>query len=110
MAEEEKGRRIRLRPEPIEKGPEPVYANFVQVNHTPWDFTFHFGNFFLPPEVPQEPPEFPLEVKSVARVTIPTKLIKGIVRALETNIKRHEESYGTLPDSIPEEEEEEIQR
>ncbi len=105
MAQEEKGHRIRLRPEPTEKGPEPIYANYVQVNHTPWDFTFHFGNFFIPPDVPQEPAELELEVKSVARITVPIRLIKGIVSALQKNIKRYEESFGVLPDSTPEEEE-----
>ncbi len=110
MAEEEKRRPVRLRPEATEKGPALIYANFVQVNHTPWDFTLHFGNFFLPPEAPQakesqEAAEFELEVKSVARISVPTRLIRGIVRALETNIKRYEDSYGVLPDSRPEEEE-----
>jgi hypothetical protein len=75
------------------------------VNHTPWDFTFHFGNFFIPPDVPQEPAELELEVKSVARITVPIRLIKGIVSALQKNIKRYEESFGVLPDSTPEEEE-----
>lgn len=105
MAEEEKVRRVKLRPEPPEKGREPVYANFLQVNHTPWDFTFHFGTFFLPPEVPEEPGELELEVKAVARITVPTRLIKGIIKAIQTNIEKYESSYGVLPDSSPEEEE-----
>lgn len=107
MAEEAKRRQVRLRPEATEKGPAPIYANFVQVNHTPWDFTLHFGSFFIPPEVPQEAAEFGLEVKSVARITVPTKLIKAIVRAIELNIKRHEASFGAIPDDIKSEEEEE---
>ncbi len=106
MADEEKGQRGRLRPEPPEKGPEPIYANYVLVNHTPWDFMFHFGNFFIPPEVPKEPAEYEFEVKSVARITVPTTLIKGIVRALQTNIETYESIHGVLPDGRLEEKEE----
>ena len=104
MAEEEKGRQVKLRLEPPEKGREPFYANFLQVNHTPWDFTFHFGNFFLPPEVPEEPGVLELEVKAVARITIPPRLIKGIIKAIQVNIETYESSFGVLPDSSPEEE------
>lgn len=100
MGEQEKEVTVKLRM--VEPGDKPVpllYSNFVQVNHTPWDFTLHFGNFSVPPEKPTLPKgatEVQLEVKAVARITVSTGLIKMLLKALQENIARYESTYGTI--------------
>lgn len=94
MSNEEKSRTFEIRLEPIEKGPPSIYANFMNVNHTQWDFTLHFGHVVLPTLIKEE--EQYLEAKAVARITIPVNLIKGVVRALNENIARYEKNHGTI--------------
>ena len=90
----EKGRTFEIRLEPVEKGPPGIYANFMNINHTKWDFTLHFGHFIIPTVIKEE--EQSLEAKAVARITLPVNLIKGVVRALNENIATYEKNHGII--------------
>lgn len=98
---EKKSRKFEIRLEPIEKGPLSTYANFMNVNHTKWDFTLHFGHVVIPTVIEEETRY--LEAKVAARITVPANLIKDIVRALNENIVTYEKKYGVI---VPTEEEE----
>ena len=61
-----------------------VYANMVQVGHTPEEFILDFMNLFPPAGVVS------------ARVIVSPGHIKRIAAALAENIKRYEEQFGTI--------------
>jgi hypothetical protein len=61
-----------------------VYANMVQVGHTPEEFVLDFMNLFPPTGVVS------------ARVLMSPSHIKRFVSALSENIKRYEEQFGEI--------------
>jgi len=89
------GVEVKLRLPSIDEMPDRTYANFMQVNHTAWDFTLHFGHMVIPTEVPEKTRD--LEVKLVARITVPATLIRSIITALQTNLEVFEKAFGPIP-------------
>lgn len=61
-----------------------VYANMVQVGHTPEEFILDFMNLFPPAGV------------VAARVIVSPGHVKRIAAALAENIKRYEEQFGAI--------------
>ena len=61
-----------------------VYANMVQVGHTPEEFVLDFMNIFPPAGI------------ITSRVIISPGHMKRIVAALADNLKRYEEQFGAI--------------
>ncbi|MGH3048701.1 MAG: DUF3467 domain-containing protein [Gaiellaceae bacterium] len=79
-----------------------VYANEVNVWHTPYEFTLDFA-VTEPPEVddpddPQSPITIPNTV--VARVRLPVGLISGVLQAVNASMTGYERSWGSI--KVPE--------
>lgn len=61
-----------------------VYANMVQVAHTPEEFILDFMNLFPPSGI------------VTSRVVVSPQHMKRIVVALQENIKRYEDQFGGI--------------
>jgi hypothetical protein len=71
-----------------------LYANYVHVTFTPEDFTMHLGWYALPPFT--EPPsgDFEVQIRPLAKVTLPLNLVRGVVNVLERQMEAWEKSFG----------------
>lgn len=88
-----------------------VYANFVNVWSTAFEFTIDFcaTQPAIMPEGPDGPDENePVTVPCtvVSRVRIPPTLIYEIFRALDDNLARYEKNWGPIEEPEPPEDEE----
>ncbi len=75
----------------------PIYANFVNVNHTPWDFRLTFGILKTPmpgAEVDQAKDAGAVEPEAVADIILPANLMHGVISALKDNFDRYIAQYG----------------
>ena len=73
-----------------------VYSNFLGVWHSPYEFPLDFC-VTQPPQPSEEDPErtvMPCVV--VSRIKIPVTLIFDVVRALNENMTRYEETFGEI--------------
>lgn len=86
--------------------PEPtpedkiLYANVILVNHTPWDFALHFDRLTTPIKRPESKEgQVEIEATKIATIHIPVTLVRGLIEALQTNLKGYEVQYGkvTIP-------------
>jgi len=68
-------------PDEVLKG---VYANMVQIAHTPEEFILDFMNLFPPTGI------------VTARVILSPSHMKRIVAALQDNLKRYEAQFGNI--------------
>lgn len=81
----------------------PVYANFINVSHTPWDYRLVFAQI-RPPVTPDESQEAlaeGLRPEGVAELIIPANLMAGFMTALKQNFDQYVTSYG-VPGMEPE--------
>lgn len=76
----------------------PLYANLLNVNHTPWDLTLHFAHVVLPNPSPLLDQEDSMAVKgkSVAVISIPPSLTRSLIAALQTTLESYERLYGKV--------------
>lgn len=75
----------------------PTYANFVNVNHTPWDFRLTFAVVRTPLEGevgPDEDGNLEIHPEGVSEVIIPANLVFGLISALKENFDRYVGTYG----------------
>src|SRR3954464_442659 len=74
-----------------------VYANFLSVWHTAYEFTLDFG-VTQPPQIDQEDPDAPVRVdcRVVSRVKIPVTVLFDVLRALNENMTRYEQVFGEI--------------
>jgi hypothetical protein len=73
----------------------PTYANFVNVNHTPWDFRLAFGILRSPmPGSELDSSGGLVEPEGVADLIIPANLMHGLISALQTNFSQYLEQFG----------------
>lgn len=75
----------------------PIYANYVNVNHTPWDFRLTFGVLKSPmpgTEVDQAQQAGAVEPEAVADLILPANLMHGLIGALQQGFDRYIEQYG----------------
>ena len=63
------------------------YANFARISHMPGDFFFDFGQ-----HVPEQN-----TVALKRRIIMSPVNAKSFLRALDENLKKYEERYGTVP-------------
>jgi hypothetical protein len=64
-----------------------VYANYMIVQHTPYEFQVHFAYI-----MPSQEGSDAIEADVVAKVNIPTELMPGMIRALEENFQKFREN------------------
>ncbi len=74
----------------------PLYSNSFLVNHSPWDFALHFNYVATPIKPPKDSTPITIQARRVAVIAIPPTLIRGLITALQTNLKRYEEHYGEI--------------
>lgn len=81
------------------------YANLLNVWHTAHEFTLDFATT-MPPESAVDDlgnPVVRVPVQVVQRVKVPPSLLFEIMRALNENMTRYEESFGSIQRSGGEE-------
>jgi hypothetical protein len=71
-----------------------VYANFLSVWHTPYEFTLDFAATQPPVESEDGPVVVPCRV--VTRVKVPVTVMFDILRALNENMTRYERVFGEI--------------
>jgi hypothetical protein len=91
-------------PNELEAG---VYANFLSVWHTAYEFTLDFG-VTQPPQIDAEDPDAPVRVECrvVSRVKIPVTVLFDVLRALNENMTRYEQVFGEIKRPEPPDEQE----
>jgi len=75
----------------------PIYANFVNVNYTPWDFRVTFGVLKTPlpgVEIEQAQQVGAVQPEVVADLILPANLMHGLIGALRQGFDRYIEQYG----------------
>jgi len=75
-----------------------VYANEVNVWHTPYEFTLDFA-VTEPPEVEDpDDPASPITIPNtvVARIGVPVGLVFGVLKAINAAFEGYERSWGTI--------------
>ena len=76
---------------------KPLYANYVSVNHTPWDFRLTFSVVKAPvpgPEREEAERQATLLGEAVADLMIPASLMHGLISALTSNFDTYIKQYG----------------
>lgn len=70
-----------------------VYSNFVQVSHSPWDFTLRFCD--APPggDVPKLKKGDMVEIPTIVEVVIPVILMSGLIKALNVQNEKYVKTY-----------------
>ncbi len=71
-----------------------TYSNYVEVHHTPWDFSLRFSD--APPIYDKR------EIKSdgsysvplVKEIVIPVSLVPGLIEALKKQLEKFNKDYG----------------
>jgi hypothetical protein len=73
-----------------------VYANFLAVWHSGHEFTLDFCTTQPPKPSEEDPQRTVMPSLVVSRVKIPVTLIFDVVRALNENMTRYEETFGEI--------------
>jgi Protein of unknown function (DUF3467) len=73
-----------------------VYANFLAVWHSPHEFTLDFCSTQPPRPAENDPDRTVMPSLVVSRIKIPVTLIFDVVRALNENMTRYEETFGEI--------------
>lgn len=85
---------IQFHPEITESTPT-YYSNFVQVSHTPYEFSLTFAKIPSPPNVDQiamAQAGKPVKIESLMQIAIPVKLMPGLLEALLNQKELYEKS------------------
>ena len=77
------------------------YSNYVEVAHSEYEFSLSFSK--LPSKLrPQQLLDVqagqPLVLEPQLLIDVPTRLVKGLIRALELQVEKYEARFGELPD------------
>lgn len=81
-----------------------IYANSVEVNHTPYDVSLRFCDAEpITPDMVAGKEKFEYRVPIVAHIVVPPRLVPTIITALSFQLKSYEAAYGKV-DSAPKEE------
>jgi hypothetical protein len=73
-----------------------VYANFLGVWHSAYEFTLDFATTQPARPSDDDPSNMVMPCLVVSRVKIPVTLIFDVVRALNENMTRYEETFGEI--------------
>jgi hypothetical protein len=92
---EKKTEEVKLEIQVDEDVAQGIYANLAVVNHSDAEFTLDF--IFVQPQAPR--------AKVRSRVISSPKHIKRLLLALEENVKKYEQRFGSIdvgsPDDVP---------
>jgi hypothetical protein len=80
-------------PNELEAG---VYANFLSVWHTAYEFTLDFGVMQQVGEQEDSDSALQVPVRVVSRVRIPVALLFEVLKALNTNMSGYEATFGPI--------------
>ena len=82
--------------------PQRIYSNYVEVNHTPNDFSLKFCDAEpINIDVLAGRKEYEHRIPVVAHIAVPVRLLPAIINALSVQLKSYETAYGKV-DSAPE--------
>ena len=73
-----------------------VYANFLGVWHSAYEFTLDFATTQPARPAEDDPERTVMPVLVSSRVKIPVTLIFDVVRALNENMTRYEDTFGEI--------------
>jgi hypothetical protein len=73
-----------------------VYANFLGVWHSPYEFTLDFCVTQPPQPAEENAGRAVMPCLVVSRIKIPVTLIFDVVRALNENMTRYEDAFGEI--------------
>jgi len=82
--EEQKGQNQQLQIKATDEALKGAYANMAQISHGPEEFILDFVNIM--------PPHGQL----VSRIVVSPSHAKRLMKALEENVKKYEEKFGTI--------------
>lgn len=94
---DDEGARVRLGTVEVPDYVRPIYANFLNVNHTPWDFRLVFALVRAPmpgTETQEAEQAEAVHPQAVAEVVIPANLMHGVISALKTTFDSYIEQHG----------------
>lgn len=95
--DDEQGQSLAMGPVDIPEFLRPTYANFVNVNHTPWDFRLTFAVVRAPlpgAEAERAVGAGAVHADAVADIILPANLMHGLISALQENFTRYLDLYG----------------
>lgn len=102
LSKDKEGNEIALNLEPSKSSElGRVYSNFVQISHSPWDFTLRFCD--APPaidlpKVSKDSKAVTLEIPTKVELIIPVNVIQDLISALKDNYKNYVKYYGHRDD------------
>jgi hypothetical protein len=79
------------------------YSNYIEVTHSEYEFALSFAK--LPTKLrPQQLLDVkagqPLLIEPLLQVEVPTRLIKGLIRALTLQVEIYEKRYSAIPGTV----------
>lgn len=85
--------------------PSATYTNYIEVSHSEYEFALSCAK--LPAKLrPQQLLDVqagePLLLEPLLQIEVPTRLIKGFIRALKIQVDLYEKRYGPIYDSAQE--------
>ena len=78
------------------------YSNYIEVAHTEYEFVLSFAKVpskLGPQQLLDAKSGQPLVLEPIIKAEIPLRLIRGLVRALESQIEKYETRFGKIIDS-----------
>jgi hypothetical protein len=94
---EDKGEQISIGGVHIPDYLRPVYANYANVNYTPWDFRITFAVVRSPVPGAEEDAvrgQGVVQPEAVTEVIVPATLMHGLISALQSAFARYLDAYG----------------
>lgn len=89
--------KVRFVPAPDDKSQQEVYANIVQVSHTPWDFTLVFCCATMPEESEvrkvKNKKEMAVHSPRVASIKVSPRMANEIVQVLQAQINQYKKEF-----------------
>lgn len=73
-----------------EDQPKEIYSNHVIINHTQTEFNLFFARINPIISQSQIPKGKGTKLDIVARITLPSQIISGLIKAFESNLKKFE--------------------
>lgn len=72
-----------------------VYSNFVEISHSPWDFTLRFCDAPPGSDIPRLKLKNgnKVEIPTTIEVVIPVILMPGLIEVLQTQNKKYLETF-----------------
>lgn len=80
----------------LEDMPEGKYSNYVLVTHGPDEFTLNFAKINFPSTLDQAANLKNITLNIVSRIVVSPTLIKPLKKAIETNIRGYESTFGYI--------------